>query len=137
VRKRKIKTDANRLKVFVNKGGTPFATSKEFLWDTGVQPACVCGFEIARQWGLLLPAGGLDAYTGTYPTSTDVIVGVSGQGLPARKFRNFPIEINWHGQRYGPINVAVTVYRGGRRVIGVPSIAQFRKLGLSVSFKAA
>ena len=134
-----MKTDAgdNRFKVFVNKGGTSIATSKEFMWDTGAQPACICGFEIARQWGLLLPVGGLNDYTGTCPSSVSQVTGASGVPIPARKFRNFPIEINWHGHRYGPINVTVTVYRGGRRAIGVPSIAQFRKLVLSVSFKAA
>jgi hypothetical protein len=137
VRKRKIKTDDNRLKVFVNKSGTPFATSEEFLWDTGAQPACICGFEIARQWGLLLPAGGFDDYTGSYPSSVSQVTGASGVPIPARKFRNFPIKINWHGHRYGPINVTVPVCRGRRRVIDVPSIAHFRKLGLSVSFKAA
>ena len=137
VRKRKIKTYANRLKVFVNKGGTPFASSEEFLWDTGAQPACICGFETARQWGLLLPTGGLNDYTGTYPSSVSQVTGASNVPMPARKFRNFPLEINWHGQRYGPINVTVTVYKGGRRVIGVLSITRFRKLGLSVSFKAA
>ena len=137
VRKRKMKTNPgdNHFKVFVNKGGAAYASSAEFMWDTGAQPACVCGLESARDWGLLIPGGQLHQTTGQYPSVTDAITGVSGVPIPSRKFHNFPIEIQWHGQTYGPIIITMTVYRGGSAILGAPPIGKFRKLGLSVSFK--
>ena len=109
VRKRKMKTNPgdDRFRVFVSKGGMPFAASKEFLWDTGAHPDCVCGYGIARDWGILTPGGGINNPTGTYPSSLGHITGASGVPIPTRKFRNFPIEIQWHGQTYGPFNVTI------------------------------
>ena len=106
-----MKTNAgdNAFKVFVNKGGTPFATSEEFSWNTGAQLACLCGLTVARDWGLIIPGGGVNNSTGQYPSGPGTIRGVSGVPVPTRMFRNFPIEIQWHGQTYGPINVNMTV----------------------------
>ena len=138
VRKRKMKTNVgdDRFKVFVGKGGMPWATSKEFLWDTGAQPDLMCGYRIARAWGILVPGGSINNPTGTYPSTSASIIGASGVPIPTRQFRNFPIEIQWRGQTYGPFNVTVSVYRNAPAILGAPSIAKLRKLGLSVSFKS-
>jgi hypothetical protein len=86
VRKRKMKTNAgdNVFKVFVNKGGTPFATLEEFLWDTGAQLRCLCDLEVARYWGLIIPGGGVNNSTGQYPSGPGIIRGVSGFPIPTR-----------------------------------------------------
>ena len=127
--KRKIKSTGREVVVSVSRAGF----SHQFTWDTGAMTN-TCGVVVARRWGLLSPAGGIDDTTGTFTSSRTNVKVANDQVIAARQFENVPITVSHGGQDY-QITTRITVFLNGSSLLGVPGIRLLRRQGLSVSFK--